>query len=54
MNASFYIYDMDIEDWVSGLEINLLYNPTTLAIPRMFNRNRNLWKDIIMIYIYSI
>ncbi len=42
MNASFYIYDMDIKDWVSGLEISLVYNSTTLAIPLRFNRNRNL------------
>lgn len=42
MNASFYIYDIDIEDWVSGLEISMVYNPTTLEIPERFNRNRNL------------
>lgn len=42
MNASFYIYDMDIEDWVSGLETSLVYNPTTLAIPARFNRSKNL------------
>ena len=42
MNASFYIYDIDIEDWVSGLEISWVYNPTTSDIPSRFNRNKNL------------
>ena len=42
MNVSFYIYDMDIEDWVSGLKISLIYNPTTSDIPAKFNRNKNL------------
>ena len=44
MNASFYIYDVDIEDWVRSLgpKINILYNPTTLDIPARFNRNKNL------------
>ena len=43
MNASFYIYDIDIEDWVSGLKISLVYNPTTSDIPARFNRNKNLF-----------
>ena len=42
MNVSFYIYDVDIEDWVSKLKISLIYNPTTSEIPRMFNRNKSL------------
>jgi hypothetical protein len=42
MNVSFYIYDIDIEDWVSGLKTSIVYNPTTLAIPARFNRNQNL------------
>lgn len=44
MNASFYIYDMDIEDWLrdSHFERCVYWNPTTLDIPRMFNRNKNL------------
>lgn len=42
MNISFYIYDVDIEDWVSKLEINLVYNPTTLEIPRIFRMDQNL------------
>ena len=44
MNMSFYIYDIDIEDWVRDLgpKINILYNPTTLDIPARFNRNKNL------------
>lgn len=38
MNTSFYIFDVDIEDWVRDLgpKINSLYNPTTLEIPRRF------------------
>lgn len=44
MNASFYIFDVDIEDWLrdSHFERCVYYNPTVLDIPRMFNRNRNL------------
>ena len=44
MNVSFYIYDVDIEDWVksSHLQECRFYNPTTSEIPRMFNRNKNL------------
>ena len=44
MNVSFYIYDIDIEDWVRDLgpKINILYNPTTLDIPRKFYRNTTL------------
>jgi hypothetical protein len=44
MNASFYIYDIDIEDWVRDLgpKISLIYNPTTSTIPARFNRNKNL------------
>lgn len=44
MNISFYIYDIDIEDWVRDLgpKINILYNPTTSTIPARFNWNRNL------------
>ena len=44
MNASFYIYDIDIEDWVRDLEpkVNILYNPTTPTIPARFNMNKNL------------
>ena len=44
MNVSFYIYDIDIEDWVRNLgpKISLIYNPTTLDIPARFNRNKNL------------
>ena len=42
MNASFYIYDVDIEDWVRDLRISLIYNPTTSNIPARFNRNKNL------------
>ena len=44
MNISFYIYDIDIEDWVRDLGpgISILYNPTTLDIPVRFNRNKNL------------
>lgn len=43
MNASFYIYDVDIEDWVRDLEpnINILYNPTTSDIPARFHRSMN-------------
>ena len=45
MNTSFYIYDVDIEDWVRDLgpKINIFYNPTTLNIPARFNRNKNLF-----------
>ena len=45
MNASFYIYDIDIEDWVRDLEpkISILYNPTTFNIPARFDRNKNLF-----------
>ena len=45
MNVSFYIYDIDIEDWIRNLpsEISLVYNPTTSAIPARFNRNKNLF-----------
>ena len=44
MNVSFYIYDIDIEDWVRDLgpKINILYNPTISTIPARFNRNKNL------------
>lgn len=44
MNVSFYIYDVDIEDWVRNLEPNMsiIYNPTTLEIPARFNRNKEL------------
>ena len=42
MNASFYIHDIDIEDWVRNLQISLVYNPTTLDIPSRLNRKRNL------------
>ena len=44
MNASFYVFDVDVEDWVrnSGLEKCVYYNPTLLDIPRIYNRNRNL------------
>ena len=44
MNVSFYIYDMDIEDWVRDLgpKISILYNPTTLEIPRKFRMDQNL------------
>ena len=44
MNVSFYIYDIDIEDWVRDLGpyINSLYNPTTLDIPGKFNRTQVL------------
>ena len=44
MNASFYIYDVDIEDWVRDLgpKISILYNPTTLEILRKFRTNQNL------------
>ena len=44
MNASFYIYDVDIEDWVRDLgpKINSLYNPTTLEILRRFRMDQNL------------
>lgn len=45
MNASFYIYDIDIEDWVRDLgpKISLIYNPTTSNIPARFNRSKNLF-----------
>ena len=42
MNASFYIQDVDVEDWIRNLQISLIYNPTTLDIPRKLNRNKNL------------
>lgn len=44
MNVSFYIYDIDIEDWLrdSHFERCVYYNPTVLDIPRTFNRKRNL------------
>ena len=44
MNVSFYIYDIDIEDYIrsSGLEKCRYYNPTTLDIPEKFDRKRNL------------
>ena len=44
MNVSFYIYDVDIEDWVRDLgpKINSLYNPTTLEILRRFRMDQNL------------
>ena len=44
MNASFYIFDVDIEDWVrnSGLEKCVYYHPTLLDIPKTSNRKRNL------------
>lgn len=44
MSISFYIYDIDIEDWIRGLgpKINSLYNPSTLAIPREFRMDQNL------------
>ena len=42
MNVSFYINDVDIEDWVSKLEISSVYNPTTLEIPRRFRMDQNL------------
>lgn len=46
MNVSFYIYDIDIEDWVRDLgpKINSLYNPTTLEILRRFRMDQNLLK----------
>ena len=41
---SFYIYDIDIEDWVRDLgpNISILYNPTTLEILRKFRMDQNL------------
>ena len=44
MNVSFYIYDVDVEDCVRDLgpKISLVYNPTTLEIPRQFIMNQNL------------
>ena len=44
MNVSFYIYDIDIEDWVRDLgpNISILYNPTTLEILRKFRMDQNL------------
>ena len=43
MNISFYIYDVD-EDCIrsSSPEINILYNPRTSEIPRMFRMDQNL------------
>jgi hypothetical protein len=45
MNVSFYIYDIDIEEWVRDLEpkISMVYNPTTLEIPRKFRMDQNLF-----------
>lgn len=44
MNASFYIYDIDIEDYIrnSELEKSRFYHPTTSTIPARFNSNQNL------------
>lgn len=44
MNVSFYIYDIDIEDWVrsSELEKYTYYNPTTLEILRKFRTDQKL------------
>ena len=44
MNVSFYIYDIDIEDYIrsSGLEKCRYYIPTTLDIPARFNKGKNL------------
>ncbi len=45
MNVSFYIYDIDIEEWVRDLEpkISMVYNPTILEIPRKFRMDQNLF-----------
>lgn len=44
MNVSFYIYDVDIEDWVRSPELEkyMYYNPTTSEILRKFRMDQNL------------
>ena len=49
MNASFYIYDMDIEDWLrdSHFERCVYYNPTTSEIPREFSREFDMHRKLL-------
>lgn len=44
MNASFYIYDVDVEDWIRNSELDKqrFYHPTTSQIPGRFKWNQNL------------
>ena len=44
MNASFYIHDIDVEDWIRSLHLEKysFYNPTVMEIPSRLNRKRNL------------